>query len=254
MISKLNKRTMIWFGQIKAVIYFGLVIETAQTNCGILLRGRWLVVATGENAERVVPEFEGLEEFGGGVVHACDYKSGETYNGQRVLVVGCGNSGMEVSLDLCNHHASPSMVVRSSVSPQNPTIVLLILPHFSFLTLQKIVLMLFNFCTTKVDIFNLKSEPDLSYFVLFGSSSSGSRVTKRSVGKVDIRSGSDADEEAASVDGGQDPAESGSCDSGKRREVWSEEARGGAIGAEALCREDPCVGHWSSEEDQIWRN
>ncbi|KAL1206144.1 putative indole-3-pyruvate monooxygenase YUCCA7 [Cardamine amara subsp. amara] len=76
---------------------------------------RWLVVATGENAEKVVPEFEGLEDFGGDVLHAGDYKSGERYRGKRVLVAGCGNSGMEVSLDLCNHDASPSMVVRSSV-------------------------------------------------------------------------------------------------------------------------------------------
>ncbi|CAN0905019.1 Probable indole-3-pyruvate monooxygenase YUCCA3 [Linum grandiflorum] len=76
---------------------------------------RWLVVATGENAEKVVPEFQGLDNFSGAVSHACDYRSGESYRGQRVLVVGCGNSGMEVSLDLCNHNATPSMVVRSSV-------------------------------------------------------------------------------------------------------------------------------------------
>ncbi|MCD9643605.1 putative indole-3-pyruvate monooxygenase YUCCA3 [Datura stramonium] len=76
---------------------------------------RWLVVATGENAEKVVPEFEGLEEFDGHVMHACDYKTGEVYQGKNVLVVGCGNSGMEVSLDLCHHNACPSMVVRSSV-------------------------------------------------------------------------------------------------------------------------------------------
>ncbi|CAN6677518.1 unnamed protein product [Malus baccata var. baccata] len=76
---------------------------------------RWLVVATGENSEKIVPEFEGLEEFKGNVVHACDYKSGLAYRGKQVLVVGCGNSGMEVSLDLCNHNASPSMVVRGSV-------------------------------------------------------------------------------------------------------------------------------------------
>ncbi|GFZ05411.1 similar to YUCCA 7 [Actinidia rufa] len=49
---------------------------------------RWLVVATGENAQKVVPEFEGLEEFGGQVMHACDYKSGEAYRGKRALVVG----------------------------------------------------------------------------------------------------------------------------------------------------------------------
>lgn len=77
---------------------------------------RWLVVATGENAEKVLPEFEGLGEFGGQVMHSCDYRTGESFRGKKVLVVGCRNSGMEVSLDLCNHNASPSMVVRSSVS------------------------------------------------------------------------------------------------------------------------------------------
>ncbi|XP_073063721.1 probable indole-3-pyruvate monooxygenase YUCCA5 [Primulina eburnea] len=76
---------------------------------------RWLVVATGENAERLVPDIEGLKEFGGEVIHACDYKCGESFRGKKVVVVGCGNSGMEVSLDLCNHEAKPSMVVRSSV-------------------------------------------------------------------------------------------------------------------------------------------
>ena len=85
-------------------------------ECEVEYICRWLVVATGENSEKVVPEFEGLGEFGGHVMHACDYKSGEGYGGQKVLVVGCGNSGMEVSLDLCNHNANPSMVVRSSVS------------------------------------------------------------------------------------------------------------------------------------------
>lgn len=77
---------------------------------------RWLVVATGENAERVVPDINGLADFGGEVIHASEYKSGENFRGKRVLVVGCGNSGMELSLDLCNHNASPFMVVRSSVS------------------------------------------------------------------------------------------------------------------------------------------
>ncbi|XP_073047577.1 probable indole-3-pyruvate monooxygenase YUCCA5 [Primulina eburnea] len=77
---------------------------------------RWLVVATGENAEKFVPEFQGLtEEFNGDVIHACDYKTGKVYKEKRVLVVGCGNSGMEVCLDLCHHNAFPSMVVRSSI-------------------------------------------------------------------------------------------------------------------------------------------
>ncbi|GMN39909.1 hypothetical protein TIFTF001_009138 [Ficus carica] len=76
---------------------------------------RWVIAATGENAEAVVPEIEGIGEFGGDIRHTSLYKSGHDFGGRRVLVVGCGNSGMEVCLDLCNHNASPSLVVRDKV-------------------------------------------------------------------------------------------------------------------------------------------
>ncbi|KAL8170728.1 hypothetical protein V2J09_022532 [Rumex salicifolius] len=76
---------------------------------------RWLVVATGENAEVVVPNILGMNDFGGEMVHSSKYRTGEGYNGKRVLVVGCGNSGMELCLDLCNHNALPSLVVRDAV-------------------------------------------------------------------------------------------------------------------------------------------
>ncbi|KAL8204989.1 hypothetical protein R6Q57_010612 [Mikania cordata] len=87
----------------------GLKGEVVEYVC------RWLVVATGENAEAVVPEIKGLPEFGGEVKHTSEYKSGSVYKGKKVLVVGCGNSGMEVCLDLCNHDAKPSLVVRDAV-------------------------------------------------------------------------------------------------------------------------------------------
>lgn len=79
---------------------------------------RWLVVATGENAEAVVPEIDGSGEFQGPVIHTSLYRSGEAFEGKRVLVVGCGNSGMEVCLDLCNNGAFPSLVVRDTVGFQ----------------------------------------------------------------------------------------------------------------------------------------
>nr|XP_010933164.1 probable indole-3-pyruvate monooxygenase YUCCA9 [Elaeis guineensis] len=90
-------------------------VRTAGTGGEMQYIGQWLVVATGENAEQIIPELEGLGLFGGDVTHVCDYKSGKVYQGKRVLVVGCGNSGMEVCLDLCDHNAFPSMVVRDSV-------------------------------------------------------------------------------------------------------------------------------------------
>ncbi|KAF5482531.1 hypothetical protein F2P56_003089 [Juglans regia] len=89
--------------------------SAASTRTEVEYICRWLVVATGENAECVMPDIEGLAEFGGDVTHVGEYKSGEKFKGKKVLVVGCGNSGMEVSLDLCNHNASPSLVCRSSV-------------------------------------------------------------------------------------------------------------------------------------------
>ncbi|KAJ8749814.1 hypothetical protein K2173_013217 [Erythroxylum novogranatense] len=76
---------------------------------------RFLIVATGENAEEIVPQIEGMDQFQGPIVHTSSYKTGDLFEEKRVLVVGCGNSGMEVCLDLCNHNAFPSLVVRDSV-------------------------------------------------------------------------------------------------------------------------------------------
>jgi indole-3-pyruvate monooxygenase len=90
--------------------------DAGNRNTEVEYIGRWLVVASGENAEQVLPDMEGLSDFCGPVSHASEYKSGESYRGKKVLVVGCGNSGMEVCLDLCDHDSFPSMVVRDMVS------------------------------------------------------------------------------------------------------------------------------------------
>ncbi|KAI5669347.1 hypothetical protein M9H77_19200 [Catharanthus roseus] len=76
---------------------------------------RWLIVATGENAEAVMPNIEGMDEFIGPIMHTSFYKSGDDFRGKKVLVVGCGNSGMEVCLDLCNYNATPTLAVRDTV-------------------------------------------------------------------------------------------------------------------------------------------
>ncbi|KAJ7517292.1 hypothetical protein O6H91_21G017200 [Diphasiastrum complanatum] len=77
--------------------------------------GNWLVVATGENAEVSIPELPGIQSYRGSLIHSSKYKSGADYEGGKVLVVGSGNSGMEIVLDLSNFNAKPSIVVRSPV-------------------------------------------------------------------------------------------------------------------------------------------
>ncbi|KAG8073570.1 hypothetical protein GUJ93_ZPchr0006g43258 [Zizania palustris] len=75
----------------------------------------WLVVASGENTEVVMPKVKGRDRIAGEALHSSEYRSGERFRGKRVLVVGCGNSGMEMCLDLCEHGAMPFMSVRSGV-------------------------------------------------------------------------------------------------------------------------------------------
>lgn len=74
-----------------------------------------LVVATGENGESVMPLFRGQESFGGKTCHGKEYRNGKKYENQKVLVVGTGNTGMEIALDLAKFGAKPTLVARSPV-------------------------------------------------------------------------------------------------------------------------------------------
>jgi cation diffusion facilitator CzcD-associated flavoprotein CzcO len=50
------------------------------------------------------------------VLHSSHYRDGEPYRGQNVLVVGFGNSGGEIAIDLWEHGARPSLAVRGPVN------------------------------------------------------------------------------------------------------------------------------------------
>ncbi|KAK4558605.1 hypothetical protein RGQ29_008063 [Quercus rubra] len=76
---------------------------------------KFLVVATGETTNPFTPEVEGLNTFPGEVLHSTQYKSGREFKNKNVLVVGSGNSGVEIALDLANHGAKTSIIFRSPV-------------------------------------------------------------------------------------------------------------------------------------------
>ena len=76
----------------------------------------FLVIASGENSQIIIPKLPGLETFKGKVIHASDYKCGAIFKDKNVLVIGCGNSGMEISNDLAENGAQASIVVRSPVT------------------------------------------------------------------------------------------------------------------------------------------
>lgn len=77
---------------------------------------KYLVVASGENDVPHVPDFSGINTFSGKSMHSSFYKSGSEFDGKSVLVVGSGNSGMEIAYDLWSFGAKASIVIRSPVS------------------------------------------------------------------------------------------------------------------------------------------
>jgi putative flavoprotein involved in K+ transport len=63
-------------------------------------RSRFVVVATGYNHTPDLPNWDGLDAFGGEVVHSARYRDAGPYAGRDVLVVGTGNTGAEIAVDL----------------------------------------------------------------------------------------------------------------------------------------------------------
>ncbi len=85
------------------------------TRRGGAYRARRVVVATGYNRAPVAPSWPGQRRFRGPVVHSSGYANGAPYRGRRVLVVGIGNTGGEIAIDLHEHGAEPAISVRSPV-------------------------------------------------------------------------------------------------------------------------------------------
>src|SRR5207244_3045648 len=86
-----------------------------ETSAGVH-ESRFLVVASGYNAAPHRPAFAGEERFAGNIVHSSAYLRGEPYRDQRVLVVGAGNTGAEIAIDLHEQGAkSVDLCVRGPI-------------------------------------------------------------------------------------------------------------------------------------------
>ena len=74
-----------------------------------------VVVATGYNRVPHAPTWPGRTDFSGQVLHSHSYRTGDEFRGNRVLVVGAGNSGAEIALDLCEQGAQTTICIRSPI-------------------------------------------------------------------------------------------------------------------------------------------
>ncbi|MFB7085582.1 flavin-containing monooxygenase [Streptomyces sp. NPDC056296] len=83
-------------------------VERAPDDAGWLLHasggreltGAAVVVATGYNHTPRLPDWPGRDTYTGEVGHAAEYRNAAPYAGRDVLVVGVGNTGAEIAVDL----------------------------------------------------------------------------------------------------------------------------------------------------------
>ncbi|MEU7583837.1 NAD(P)/FAD-dependent oxidoreductase [Streptomyces sp. NPDC041068] len=64
------------------------------------LTGSAVVIATGYNHTPHLPDWPGRDTWSGELLHAGDYRNAKPYAGKDVLVVGVGNTGAEIAVDL----------------------------------------------------------------------------------------------------------------------------------------------------------
>jgi len=79
-------------------------------------RSHHLVMATGYAAVPNIPNWPGLALFRGSILHSSEYRLGERFRDQDVLVVGLGNSGGEIAIDLFEYGARAAIAVRGAVN------------------------------------------------------------------------------------------------------------------------------------------
>jgi putative flavoprotein involved in K+ transport len=107
------------------------------TDGGQELQARTVVVATGYNNTPSLLDQPGSGSFRGPILHASDYRDGSPFRGRDVLVVGTGNTGAEIAVDLVEHGAArvriavrrPPHLVRRDVGPVPNQVFAVLLRH-----------------------------------------------------------------------------------------------------------------------------
>jgi cation diffusion facilitator CzcD-associated flavoprotein CzcO len=86
------------------------------TGSGLEILADNVVIATGLNQAPYRPTYPGAESFTGRIVHSKDYRNADPFHGETVLVVGMGNTGAEIALDLSEAGVDTTISVRGPVN------------------------------------------------------------------------------------------------------------------------------------------
>lgn len=85
-----------------------------STGSGELLKAKNVIAATGGFSRPFIPLIPGIEQFKGNTLHSKDYKNPYPYQNQRVIVVGAGNSAVQIAVELAGV-ADVTIATRSPI-------------------------------------------------------------------------------------------------------------------------------------------
>jgi len=80
------------------------------TSKGAVEDYRWLIAANGSNWKPMIPDWPGA--FSGTLRHSASFKRAEELTGQHVLIVGLGNSGVDIACEATHTAARVAVSVR----------------------------------------------------------------------------------------------------------------------------------------------
>jgi hypothetical protein len=87
-----------------------------KTDSGKEFQSHNVIIATGFNRVPNMPTWQGMDKFKGFLQHSKYYKNGAALKGKHVLLVGMGNTGAELAIDLHENGAIPYISARGPVN------------------------------------------------------------------------------------------------------------------------------------------
>lgn len=93
----------------------------ARTATRLEVEGGMVIAATGGFRRAHRPALQGLQRFAGTVLHSSQYRAPDAFAGRRVVVVGAGNSAVQIAADLASV-ARVTLATRAPLrwQPQRP--------------------------------------------------------------------------------------------------------------------------------------
>ncbi|MDA8747754.1 NAD(P)/FAD-dependent oxidoreductase [Litoreibacter sp.] len=90
------------------------IVTVDRDGKQVVLKPKQLIFATGMSAKANVPNFPGMDSFGGDQHHSSKHPGPDAYKGKKAVVIGSNNSAHDICAALWENDVDVTMVQRSS--------------------------------------------------------------------------------------------------------------------------------------------